>query len=265
MACIGVSSVSDTEIIYNNSANVIPPAPLTSFNLRLERGINLVNIIPSTGLVRILPAIGFIIDQRDVRVNENETIDGRITGYAEPVKVNTFLVGPSLNSIPFTLSYAGTIWFLLLTVEGKVVADTSTICTVTSRGVALPGPPIPGAKQTTIIIRSENMSQVDYRVINPAGLCQTCCAVTEQTKDYRFYCVNFRSVLICPNQPISSDLEQYALARLILSLLIFGSFNVNYLRQRYYEDFISRIQKCYPNFTTFFNTTYFRYRLLFKK
>lgn len=147
---------------------------------------------------------------------------------------------------------------------------------MTVRELGLPTPPVQGSKDTTILIDATSISasgyirQINYRVVNPQGLCHSCCDLTSRISSYTYYCVNFLCVLDNPNQSITPQLEQYALARLMLSVLIFGDFNVNYLRRRYYEQFLAEVRRCYPNFEQFFDGSnptypYANYYLFFKQ
>lgn len=266
MSCLSVNNSAPFGISYD-SGGATPALPLISFDLAFAGGTESTNIVPnvSAEALEIVPRIVF--------VNGILTgVDGKFYGYAQPLVVTI-----AFNGVDFTLSYAGIVWYLSVTPDRVIVPRVGPDgCAVTVRGLGLPAPPVPGSKDTTIFIDavsapgSNCIRQVDYRVVNPQGLCQPCCNLISRVSSYRYYCVDLGCVLLNPSSPLTFQLEQYALARLMLSKLIFGEFNVNYLRRRYYEQFLAEVRRCYPNFNQFFdgsNSTYpyANYYLFFKK
>lgn len=151
----------------------------------------------------------------------------------------------------FNLNYFIVRWYLALD-DGRVVPDPAVDCKVSRKPLVdavLPFPPT-SSRDTTIVIQASytpdgnKLCQVDFVV--------SCGCTNATITDYRIYCPDLESVICNPVQPLPELLQRYALARLMLSKLIFGCFAVKYLRQSYYPKFLRKIKACYPNWVDFF-------------
>lgn len=245
-------------------------------NTQLPSGLNTLNLIVVYNKeIEVKPDLIFPV----FRIAPSITIaNGVIATTTAGEITNSFSLPINYtSSTTFNVNYFTVRWYLAL-VDGRVVPDPDAPCKVfksLNLNAALPEPP--NGTNTTMIIEAtttpdkQRICQVDYIVTNPRGTC-TCQEETtlgtdfcekvsysnsslnddEKVARFRVYRLDLTQVLCNPVLPIPEALERYALARLMLSKLIFGDFIVAYLRKSYYNKFLDKIQECYANWLPFF-------------
>lgn len=123
------------------------------------------------------------------------------------------------------------------------------------------------ASLTPLASIGQNICQVDFTVIT--GGQKYCDGLISLTELYRQYCVPIQDVICAKGCTLTGkidnlnlDLQSFvsiALLRYILSKLLFGCFDVNYLRRRYYEQFLSNLKKSeWKAFLQYFNNDYWK-------
>lgn len=243
MICLSRSGqVTSTGITYTPVPTFRPLPDLKSLDLTITYTDKGIEIRPQ--FTRL-----FIFNPPLVTVSENlieTTTAGEIQG---PCGLPINYTSPTT----FNLNYYVVRWYLAL-VDGRVVPDPNQECKVSRKPIVdavLPFPPS-SPTDTTMIIKASytpdgnKLCQVDFVV--------SCGYTNVTTNHYRIYCPDLESVICNPVQPIPELLQRYALARLMLSKLIFGCFAVKYLRQSYYAKFLRKVRACYPNWVEFFTS-----------
>lgn len=156
------------------------------------------------------------------------------------------------------------------TVMGAITTGSVCVTRNLSGPIPLPEPSEPTpigcpslVGSVTLTQDEEQICQIDFTVNIPQGPCQDCSEqitskCTEQTLQYRYYspdvarvvkgrgCTLAQKVSFLQAQGRTVTLENlatYSTLRLALSKLVFGNFEVNYLRQSYYPLLIKKLRK----------------------
>lgn len=94
---------------------------------------------------------------------------------------------------------------------------------------------------------NQQLCQFDYKVTTFSTACADCScwaskcdSATQRVLEYKVYCPNFRSVL--KKNCDLLELASYIGLRFILAKIVFGDFNVQYLRQCYYQPLLKGLR-----------------------
>lgn len=156
------------------------------------------------------------------------------------------------------------------------VMETITSASVCVRRTFSGAIPLPGSNEPTpvgcpslmgTVTATQDEKQIcamHFTVVIPQGPCADCptqatnTCVTEQTLQYRYYSPNVTRVVKGKGCTLAQkvaflqargkvvtleNLATYSTLRLALSKLVFGNFDVDYLRQSYYPQLIKRLSK----------------------
>lgn len=269
-----VNNSDRTNITYTYPPSINPNTyGLTDFGLIVDY-----DQIEENRILISIEARNGALDVATVILNNDQTAIIAVQGATSMVNI----AGPAGNSFALTYRQSPTsvttavTWNLAYdsNLSSIIGVKTVTICPILlDDGSDVFPSPTDDKTMITIIARrtpdGQELCQVNLIVTDPYPDC--CLAATTTVQEYVLYCPKISSVLCAEGCTLGEKVQQlslklnisydvlfrnlteYSLLRLALSKLLYGSFDVNYLRQRYYKEFIRDVARCYPGFLQVFD------------
>lgn len=272
------STVTDGgTLVFSQECTQLSPElfGLNTFNIRFTRSVD-----GSTGYTTVTGSFNNGIPgapQFRVSVNPlgegfSATTESPSISFLTPSSGQTLIVlfsDDSGNMLRYDLSFSNEGGFLT-GVEGRVFLPISyTISLPEVDGCE----PIPGS--IYLSHDGKNVCQISFTVQSKPSACRKnkCSVLVETTPASQFtsYCLDLQCVLrgkgctlreqvdYIEAQGVNIDFDtlvQYSVLRLILSMVLFGKFDVDFLRREFYEDFLCKLRESnYACYGEYFSTS----------
>lgn len=273
---VGADTNGGTLLFSQECAQLSPELfGLNTFNIRFTRSVD-----GSTGYTTVTGTFNngipgapqFRVSVDPMGEGFTATTDSPSISFLTPSVGQTLIVlysDDAGNILRYDLSFDSEVGFLT-SVEGRIFLPISYVITLPEVDGC---EPIPGF--IYLSHDGKNVCQISFTVQSKPAACRKnkCTVIVETTPASQFtsYCLDLQCVLrgkgctlreqvdYIEARGVNIDFDtfvQYSVLRLILSMVLFGKFDVDFLRREFYEDFLCKLgESNYACYGDYFSTS----------